>query len=474
MRQFETLEERQFLTAVAFSNEREIGQIGDNEVVSLVDMDGDSDFDVLTPHEWFENDNSAFAARHQWNPRTFRFQGERVNSGDFANSGFPQIVHGGSGFAGRVRIFDSEILTQEFQLSQWIDEGEDEGGASTIVPVDIDGDGDLDILVSNIDAAGDRSVGFVAWFENQRGQFTQRHEVTTDAGRILTMRIGDLDGDLDVDIVASDGHWFENNGGSFERHQYFDAQRTIRAVGVGDIDRDGDSDLLILDALNNGEILWLENLDGHGTFSVPIVVEEVPNLWGGSLEDIDSDGDLDIIAWVARGNGAGTESQFIWYRNEDGKFHAQAELLSISGFIIDAHFSDLDNDNDRDLVVVGGLRDGINPNRVHWFENTIDRILGDVNCDGVFDSTDLLRIFVTGEYEDGIENNSTYDEGDFNGDGDFDSSDFVYVLAFGKYQQSRIFAYGYYFENTDEDTKSFGRRVGNTDLRMNEQPDKRK
>ena len=54
--------------------------------------------------------------------------------------------------------------------------------------------------------------------------------------------------------------------------------------------------------------------------------------------------------------------------------------------------------------------------------------IGDVNLDGVFDSTDLVVIFASGEYDDGIDNNSDYLDGDFNGDGDFDSKDLVFGM----------------------------------------------
>ena len=67
----------------------------------------------------------------------------------------------------------------------------------------------------------------------------------------------------------------------------------------------------------------------------------------------------------------------------------------------------------------------------------IDRILGtvvgDVNLDGVFNSTDFVEIFRAGEFEDGRQNNSTYTEGDWNCDGDFGTRDFVHVFQLGTY-----------------------------------------
>ena len=59
--------------------------------------------------------------------------------------------------------------------------------------------------------------------------------------------------------------------------------------------------------------------------------------------------------------------------------------------------------------------------------------IGDVDFDGVFGSSDLIRVFQTGEYEDGVSNNSSFEEGDWNRDGDFDSSDLVLAFKLGRY-----------------------------------------
>ncbi len=52
-------------------------------------------------------------------------------------------------------------------------------------------------------------------------------------------------------------------------------------------------------------------------------------------------------------------------------------------------------------------------------------IVGDANLDGVFDSSDLVRVFQRGEYEDGRDKNSSWHSGDWNCDDEFDSSDIV-------------------------------------------------
>ena len=60
---------------------------------------------------------------------------------------------------------------------------------------------------------------------------------------------------------------------------------------------------------------------------------------------------------------------------------------------------------------------------------------GDSNLDGEFDSTDLVSVFQTGEYEDAIEGNSTWATGDWDGSGDVDSADLVIAFQEGGYEQ---------------------------------------
>ena len=59
---------------------------------------------------------------------------------------------------------------------------------------------------------------------------------------------------------------------------------------------------------------------------------------------------------------------------------------------------------------------------------------GDANRDGRFNSADFAQVFQASEYEDAIEDNSTWEEGDWNGDLDFDSSDFVLAFQTGLYE----------------------------------------
>ena len=115
-----------------------------------------------------------------------------------------------------------------------------------------------------------------------------------------------------------------------------------------------------------------------------------------TVEDLDHDFDWDIVigrspnvSWLENTNGMGqfTDSEFLF--STTGRF---------SG-------ADFDQDGDIDLL---------NHDKIFW-----QRPIGDANDDGVFNSRDLVKVFIAGEYEDHLNFNSSYDEGDWNGDKDF-------------------------------------------------------
>lgn len=70
-----------------------------------------------------------------------------------------------------------------------------------------------------------------------------------------------------------------------------------------------------------------------------------------------------------------------------------------------------------------------------WVLDIRGTFFGDANLDGQFNSADLVTVFQSGQYEDGIPGNSGWTEGDWNGDGEFSSSDLVKAFQDGGYEQ---------------------------------------
>ena len=103
---------------------------------------------------------------------------------------------------------------------------------------------------------------------------------------------------------------------------------------------------------------------------------------------------------------------------------ADIDLLSSAARnVIELHNSDLNKDGSVDQ------RD-----RQFWVRDLANTFFGDANLDGEFNSTDFIEVFNAGEYEDGIESNSTWATGDWNGDGEFDSGDFISAFQDGGYE----------------------------------------
>ena len=73
--------------------------------------------------------------------------------------------------------------------------------------------------------------------------------------------------------------------------------------------------------------------------------------------------------------------------------------------------------------------------RLIWVEALQHTYFGDSDLDGEFSSSDFVRVFSIGEYEDDIDLNSTWGDGDWDGNGDFDSSDFVTAFTSGGFEK---------------------------------------
>lgn len=199
---------------------------------------------------------------------------------------------------------------------------------SHLQPVDLDGDGLLDVIVCDV------HDNFVSWIRQYpEGTFTEiilADELIAPAH----VQVIDFNNDGDLDLmVAVLGMLFPNNDkiGSvvilendgncnFTKHVVIDKIARVSDVRAGDMNNNGRMDLAAAQfGYDDGETRWMENL-GDWEFkshmlqylSGPINVE---------LVDIDSDGNLDIISLVSQ------EWEEIYCYINDGKGNFQPRLL---------------------------------------------------------------------------------------------------------------------------------------------------
>lgn len=252
-------------------------------------------------------------------------------------------------------------------------------------PVDIDGDGDLDIVVSvlgNIQP-DDGVVGRVELYEQTPEGFV-RHVILDDVRRVADVQPGDFDGDGDLDLaVAVFGYnrgevlWLENRGAfQFLDHHLYSAPGAIH-VPVADYDGDGDLDIATIISQEEEELVAFENLGG-GKFKTRSLWL-TPNMDLGSAglihADLDQDGDEDLI--LPAGDNLEDFDAYpqpyhgcLWFENT-GDWKFKAHRISDLGGTYAGAVADMDGDGDLDVVLVSMTNDWYSPEHasVVWLEN---------------------------------------------------------------------------------------------------------
>ena len=179
----------------------------------------------------------------------------------------------------------------------------DEPNLANVEIVDLDGDGDLDVLpFATVQASGD---GY-PWLENDgTGSFMRRHLLLTPSVEGSHISARDWDGDGDVDLLIcglGTVMTFVNDGnGGFETGQaVVTAPNNTHSPQWGDLDGDGREDLLF-DTANTGsgvmtgQILYLPQLSS-GAFGSPVIVNHSAVESFTTLPiDLNGDGLLDIV-----------------------------------------------------------------------------------------------------------------------------------------------------------------------------------
>lgn len=260
----------------------------------------------------------------------------------------------------------------------------DVGYNSSVTFNDLDHDGDLDLISGNGD-------GLIQYFENigsvTAPKFIQHVDsknnpfAGVDASYYGQMSLVDIDGDGDLDGFASSSRrgvrYFKNIGTAqafnFQEQTdstnplYFPDNAILGILTFGDIDGDGDYDLLIGDV--RGRLRFFENT---GTIYQAIFteLEEVDSVLLKNLPsylsnpvfvDIDHDKDLDVFVTNIKGAsfyfeniGTAKDATFVERSNSANPL----SLIKANSENIDNmhSFIDVDDDGDLDLILTNGYK----------------------------------------------------------------------------------------------------------------------
>ena len=235
-------------------------------------------------------------------------------------------------------------------------------GAGGPALADLDGDGDVDIVVAAAFADS------VRWFRNLDGLGTSwfPHVVASTTVSVRNTAVADVDGDGDLDVLSAsnrdtDVNWHENVGGAglaWVEHLVSDVSGAW-SVSPVDFDADGDVDCVVAGGVS---VAWHGNLQGDGTaWQETVISTDIAFGRSAIAADLDGDGDLDVAS------GSLSNSKYAWYDNVLGDGSTWTDhLLATEDGANTILATDLDQDGDQDLVTASaGLTD-----TVAWMENS--------------------------------------------------------------------------------------------------------
>jgi MYXO-CTERM domain-containing protein len=240
-------------------------------------------------------------------------------------------------------------------------------GADSVQAVDLDDDGDPDVLGAGWVSTEDLDEHKVFWYENLGdGAFGARLDISDEfeANGAVSVHAADLSGDGLPDVIAAlrlanKVVWYENRGGDS-----FDGQLVLndnalgaRSVFAADLDGVGRIDVLSASA-EDDKIAWYENV-GAMTFSQERLIS-VTAIGAASVVagDLDGDGDVDVAS-ASSGNNT-----VAWYER-DGLIYNQTQVITDAALgVVAVAVADLNGDGHLDVVSASELGDEIS-----WYPN---------------------------------------------------------------------------------------------------------
>lgn len=270
--------------------------------VAVADVNGDNKLDLLVAN-WdpmvgvlLGNGDGTFQPAQMY-PTGGKYGDDWIAIGDFNGDGNPDLVVAHRYYFGLgVLLGNGDGTFQPAQTYSWGD-----AQAHSIIVADVDGDGKLDLL----DALEDGNVGVL--FGNGDGTFQPSRTYYSGGKHASSVALQDVNGDGKPDLLVSGcfaegcGHgglvsiMLSNGGGNFQPPQIYKCgEGRTYWIAVGDVNEDGNADLLVAHAGRWGIGMLLGS--GDGTFQAAHSLDSASDGVNSiALADVNKDGKPDLL-----------------------------------------------------------------------------------------------------------------------------------------------------------------------------------